>query len=190
MFNKIFSRKKIGPPLSKEELVERLKALAADETPKMRNMGAMCYSIAQPPAKQTLCDFCHCIIHYWGREDIIKAMVGDMKMLGYDVKVRIVCPHCAQKTEAELLAKRESQDEDNYKRIKDMWPNNIYHIFYIKVSPDIEYHRVIENDPDKYRTLLALLENRPMFSGNFGKLHYVDEEIEILEHMTGIKFDV
>ena len=48
----------MNKPLSKEELINRLKAIAADNTPRIENPGAMCYSPMVPSQEHFSCEIC------------------------------------------------------------------------------------------------------------------------------------
>lgn len=174
-------------PLSREELVERLRAIAADDTPREVSYGAMCYSPMSPVELHTPCEACGCDIKYMGYEyDAIMPIVAEMQSLGYDVKVSIVCESCAEKLTKELRSNADQGcDCDVYP-----WIGDINHVFYFRLSPDVEYHRAITNSYCQYKALLALLKNMPMYGGNYDESHYLADEIETLEYMTGIKFDV
>ena len=73
---------------------------------------------------------------------------------------------------------------------KDIWLSDINHIFFFKALGETEYHRAIANYKDSYRSLLALLQNKPMYYDSHDGNHYIDEEKDTLEFMTGIKFDI
>lgn len=177
-------------PLSKEELVARLKAMAADETPRERHPGAMCYSICMPPENHLKCDMCGKDIcyHSWNHETVIE-MVDKMKKLGYDVKVDTVCETCAKKLKVELYPDLKKPDDDGYDEFKDIHIFDINHIFYFRTSSDEQYHRAIAYHPYNYKPLLALMQNEHEFLDGHGANHFTDEEKESLEFMTGINFD-
>ena len=88
---------------TKEELIERLKAIAADDTPRVRHEGAMCYSMAAPPEKHQKCDSCSKDIcyHDCDRHESISKLVEEMVKLGYDVKVEKLCESCTEKLKKE-----------------------------------------------------------------------------------------
>ncbi len=178
-------------PLSKEELVARLKAMAADDAPKVRHMGAMCYSIIEPPEKHLICDMCGNIVRYhsWNHERVIE-IVDEMKKLGYDAKVETVCENCAQKLKDELYPDMKKPGDDGYDEFKDILIFDINHIFYFRTSPDEDYHRAIAYHPGEYKPLLSLMQNNSSYFSDQMRSKFVDEEIEALEFMTGIKFDV
>ena len=162
-------------PLSKEELVERLKALEADTTPKERSMGAMCYSPSLPELITAKCDLCHKKFQYsgWGSEiDRMKDIVKEMKDIGYDVRLEIACNDCAENNNEQLVR----TDDINY-------------IFYFRTDPSEDYHRAIANDYDSYKCLLAFLKNEREYAGHYDNTYFVDEKKETLTFMTGIKFD-
>ena len=168
--------------LSKEELVERLKAIAADETPRVESRGAMCYSPSIPKELHIKCQNCGCDITYDSFNDhrAIMACVNEISRLGYDAKLKTICNSCAETLKKELyLDKKE-----------DIWLDVINHVFCFRTSENEEYHRVIANDFYQYQALLTLLQNKPMYYGDYDESHYIADEIETLEFMTGIQFNV
>lgn len=178
-------------PLSKDELIARLKAMAADETPKERCRGAMCYSIMEPPEKHLICDMCgkDVAYHSWHHEKVIE-IVNEMKELGYDVKVETVCETCAEKLKAELYPNMKKPGDKGYDEFKDIYIFDINHIFFFRTSSDEDYHRAIAYHPSDYKPLLCLMQNKPKYFSSQMRSHFVDEEVETLEFMTGIKFDI
>lgn len=181
-------------PLNKEELVERLKAIAADETPRIDNPGAMCYSPIAPQTKHSKCNACGCDIHYYDFHDSedkpIKKLVKEIAQLGYDVKVSTFCKTCAEKLKKELYPNKKSESEDGFNWETDVRIDEINYVFYFRTSADMEYHRAIANSSYKFMALLTLFQNKPMYSGNYDESHYIADEVDTLEFMTGIKFNV
>ena len=172
-------------PLSKKELIERLKAIAADDSPREDEvMSAMCYCPAVPPMQKTKCDICGSEICYmgWG-DDKISDYVKGIASLGYDVKVETVCESCAKKLKEEIYPNMKPDDED------DIWITEINHLFFFRTSANEEYHRAIANDESQYRTLLAFLQNEKKYLGGFDTYIYLADEIDTIEFMTGIKID-
>lgn len=184
----------MNKPLSKEELIERLKAIAADETPRVDNPGAMCYSPIAPQTKHAKCSACGCDIQYYDYNDIedkpIKKLVKEIAHLGYDAKVSTICKTCAEKLKKELYPNMKSEDEDGFNWKTDFRIDEINFVFYFRTSKETEYHRTIANSAYKYMALLTLLENERMYSGYYDESHYIADEIDTLEYMTGIKFNV
>lgn len=178
--------------LSKEELLARLKAIASDDSPRVEKFGAMCYSQMSPPEKHLKCDVCGADTSYcdWNNHETILELVNDMAKLGYDVKVETVCESCAEKVKKEVYPDMKSPGDDNFDWDKDIWLSDINHIFYFKTTSDIEYHRAIANYKNPYKALLTLFQNKPMYYDSYDASHYIADEIETLEFMTGIKFDV
>lgn len=173
-------------PLSKEELVERLKAIADDDSPREDDgMIAMCYSPSMPPIQKTKCDICGSEICYmgWG-DDKISDYVKGIASLGYDVKVETVCESCAEKIKKEIYPNTKPDDVD------DIWLSEINHIFFFRTSADEEYHRAIANDESQYRTLLAFLQNEKKYYNEYHECNYLADEIDTIKFMTGIKLDV
>ena len=188
----IFKKENMGKkPLSKEELVARLKALAADNTPRVRHLGAMCYCVTDPPKKRFKCDLCgkNVIYQSWQHDDVVKT-VNEMKELGYDVKLDTVCKTCAEKLKDELYPDLKKPGDDGYDEFKDIHLFEINHIFYFRTSEDEDYHRAIAYHSYDYEELLCLMQNQREYFDGHMKNHFLDEEKENLEFMTGIKFEL
>jgi len=178
-------------PLSKEELVARLKAIASDDSPRVMNLGAMCYSQMAPPEMHFKCDVCGVDTSYrdWNNHETILELVSEMAKMGYDVRVETVCKSCAEKIKKEVYPNMKSPGHGDFDRHKDIWLLDINHIFYFRAIGDTEYHRAIANFNDSYRALLALLKDKRKYSDSRDKSHYIADEFDLLEFMTGIKFD-
>lgn len=178
-------------PLSKEELVARLKSMAADETPRVRHLGAMCYCIVDPPKKRFKCDMCgKSVIYQSWQHDKVVTSVNEMKELGYDVKLDTVCKSCAEKLKEELYPNLKKPGEEGYDEFNDIYIFEINHIFYFRTSEDENYHRAIAYHNYDYEELLCLMRNQREYFDRQMRNHYLDEEKENLEFMTGIKFDI
>ena len=169
-------------PLSREELIARLRAISADGTPREQHMGAMCYSIVMPE-RSALCDICKKEFTYyeWGVRKRIESDVRKMANLGYDVKVEIVCSSCAEALKAEL-----HPNEPDFPTVSI---RDINFLLSFRTSPDEEYHRAIANIVDYYSSLLSLLKNSPMYFNRFDRNYYIADEKDVLRFMTGIDFD-
>ncbi len=189
VLNHIF---KVNKPLSKEELVARLKVIASDDTPRIRNFGAMCYVRGSAPEKHVNCDVCNNDTEYsdFNTHDTILEMVRKMRILGYDVKVQTVCENCAETLYKEANSDSKVKLDDDFVFSKDIYFDEINHIFYFRASGDTDYHRVVTNNAYKYQSLLTLLQNKAKYDDDYDYSHYIAEEKEILELMTGIKFDI
>ena len=179
-------------PLSKEELVARLRAIAADETPREEHFGAMCYSQMAPPRKKATCDLCKKEFTYsgWDEGKRIKSVVREMKKLGYDVKVETVCRSCAEALKTELHPKEPDYwTAYNEGKKYHVSVREINFLFSFRTSPDVEYHRAIANNEDYYASLLSLLKNSPMYFDSYDRNYYIADEKDVLQFMTGIDFN-
>ena len=178
-------------PLSKEELITRLKAIASDKTPRKEHRGAMCYSMSFPPERHFKCDTCGCDICFCddSSHERILRVVKEMNILGYDAKVEAVCYACAEKVKKELYPTMKLNGEKGFDGDKDIFIQNLNYIFYFRFPNDAEYHRAIANGTGQYTALLTLMENKRMYIDGFGRSSYIADEIDTLEFMTGIKFD-
>ena len=178
-------------PLTKEELVERLKAIATDDTPRIEHPGAMCYCPLLPTYKHTKCDDCGCDIIYDEFDDTrIKKTVQEIAQLGYDVKLTTLCKACAEKLKNELFPNMKSRGEEDYDWKNDVYIEKTNYVFYFRTTADVEYHRAISNNIYQYKALLTLMHNEPMYGGIYDESHYLADETDTLEYMTGIKFGV
>lgn len=184
-------------PLSKEELIARLKAIANDETPREVSNGAMCYCPRSlyEEEKHIKCDICGSdtvyTVYFTGdRHKSILAQVKRIADLGYDVKVESICESCAEKLKNELYPNSKSCGDEGFDWEKDICLCGVNHVFYFRSSDEEEYHRAIADNIYKYEALLTLLENKPMYYDNYDNNYYIADEIDTLEFMTGIKFDI
>ena len=176
--------------LSKEELIVRLKEISADKPEVVLMMHAMCYDIdlTNFKPKHTNCEKCDADIEYGDMFDdrericeIVKKIVG----LGYDAKVEVCCEKCAEKLVEEVHPKDKIQnDEDKYYYI-----SSINYLFSFRLKDDDKYHMCIANDVEKYKLLLALLENKSYYDDSNDSIHYIADEKNLLKYMTGINFD-
>ena len=159
----------------REELVQRLKAMAEEEVlpPEERPMGAMCYRPAAPNTIYTFtCPRCGRIIKefdYKSRGDLhrIASMVEEMKQLGYDVKTERVCSVCSGRS--------------------GRHPLKVDTLFYFRYKGMEAYHVAIANYPSNYKVVLSFLRSENAYYGDRDDLKYVSEQRDIIEEMLGIK---
>jgi hypothetical protein len=100
-----------------------------------------------------------------------------------------MCSSCAEKVKKELYPTMKSYGEEGFDRNKDIYIFDINHIFYFRFPNATECHRAIANREYQYEALLTLMRNERMYLNDFGRSHYIADEIDTLEFMTGIKFD-
>lgn len=170
--------------LTKEDLIKRLKVIAADETPRSYNMGAMCYSIVFPPPELIKCDKCGKeieIANIYNHEDMMKNQ-GRIRSRGYGANIQCLCGICADKFFEEN--KPELTPKKRQKYILYEGPN---YVFSFRISNDMPYHSIIIDYEDSFDCLLAFLDNESKYSGSYGKTYYVADNIKMLARMTGIK---
>lgn len=166
--------------LSKEELIEQLKALSEAETPESIHMGAMCYSPAPPPLRKVKCESCGQIIdvYDWMRSlNGIKKSVESIKALGYDAKLDHICANCINKLGL--------KDEDG----DPFMEGSLYYVFYFKTKDQAEYHITKCSDEDAYKAVLAFLKNKPTYTDYYDATHLIKDELDVIEKMTGIKIE-
>ena len=163
--------------LSKEELIEQLKALSESETPESVHMGAMCYSPAPPQTHEVKCESCGKIVegYDWerSRTGIIKT-VEEIRKLGYGAKVETVCAACA----AKLGVKKEDGNA--------LVEGRLYNVFYFKTKVDEHYHVAESSDEDEYEAVLAYLKKEPTYADYYGATRQVKDELNVIKRMTGI----
>ena len=163
------------PNAEREELIQRLKAMAEEEVlpRKQRPMGAMCYSPAAPNKTYTFtCPRCGRIIKeldYKSRSNLLKiaSMVNEMKQLGYDVKIERVCSICSGSS--------------------GKHPLEVDTLFYFRFKGMEAYHVVVANNLQAYKIALAFLRSENAYYGDRDELEYVSEHRDVIEEMLGIK---
>lgn len=159
--------------LTKEELVEQLKAIANDETEVTLRMGAMCYSPMDPLKKDVKCDSCGKVIYnYLLSEWIsIKKNVNKIKELGYDAKVECLCHDCVKKLGIPYEKGNISYEFPNF-------------VFYFKAKEQTDYHIVVSNVEYDYEVLTAFLNNEKVLDDTL-----VKNELHRIKRMTGLSID-
>lgn len=96
--------------LNREELIEQLKELAAQELPTYlaNHIGAMCYAPSMIDSFSTICQHCHRPLTYQAfhsDEEMFNSIIKEIKDLGYDASLEVICGSCAleAKEEAEFF---------------------------------------------------------------------------------------
>ena len=163
--------------LSKEELIERLKNLPSS-IDRPLDRGAMCYSIMGPQPYTSTCESCGKQVERVGYDSVnnhIKAIVNEMKALGYDVKVELLCSECASKHIA----------FDVHKILKE----STYNVFFFKPKDQEKYHVAMSDSTIDYKIVLAFLNNKPTYVGSCGCEYMVREKMDVIKRMTGISVE-
>ncbi len=163
------------PNAEREELIQRLKAMAEEEVlpPRQRPMGAMCYRPAAPDTIYTFtCPRCGRIIEeldYKSRGELnkIASMVEEMKQLGYDVKTERVCSVCSGRS--------------------GRHPLDVDTLFYFRYKGMEAYHVAVANRSWIYKVVLSFLRSENAYYGDRDNLKYVSEQRDVIEEMLGIK---
>ena len=177
--------------LSRNELVERLKAISQEEVPEERSMGAMCYCPAYRPIQIPLkkivwCNKCHrpflCDRDECEINKRIKKLVRKMVRMGYDAKVKSICKNCCNVLKEELYP-----GNDEVISIISLGERN--HVFYFRTNRDEPYHCAISNREIYYKAVLAFLQGKSSYLNNYDYEKFLTEEIHVLEYMTGLKLD-
>ena len=163
------------PNAEREELIQRLKAMAEEEVlpPGQRPWGAMCYSPVAPNMTYTFtCPRCGRIVKeldYDSRYELhkIASMVKEMKQLEYDVKIERVCSICSGSS--------------------GKHPLEVDTLFYFRFKGMEAYHVVVANNLQAYKIALAFLRSENAYYGDRDELEYVSEHRDVIEEMLGIK---
>ena len=167
--------------LSKEELIEQLKALANQEVDQPMHMGAMCYSPAMPERHTVKCESCGKEIEEFGwrqaNVNLIKKKINEIKRLGYDAKVENICSECAVKLGV--------TDEDG----EPLSEYSLHFIFYFKTKDQEEYHLAASNSEDDYNAVIAFLKNEPTYTDYYDATRLIKDELDLIKYMTGISID-
>lgn len=181
-------------PLSRKELIERLKSIAEEDIPREKIMGAKCYMPVFKPQRLFfyVCDCCRRFADF-ERSDYEQNVISDVnsiKALGYDVKIEVFCKDCAEKfAKQNNLTVKWSWEADDFDLKKDVYFEHLNFVFYFKLPEDNDYHCVLNNRYYHYKLLLAFLKNENgLFLRRYGE-HYLADEIDVIEFMTGLKLN-
>ena len=154
----------------REELVQRLKAMAEEEVlpPGQRPMGAMCYcphykthTFTCPRCGRKALDDSSADFH------AITSMIEEMKQLGYDVKTERVCSVCSGRS--------------------GRHPLDVDTLFYFRYKGMEAYHVAVANRSWIYKVVLSFLRSENAYYGDRDNLKYVSEQRDVIEEMLGIK---
>jgi hypothetical protein len=165
----------------KKGLIEKLKSLLGlDQKPEY--MGAMCYETHMPLWAIMKCDLCGTEKEYdqflMTEDEEILLIVEKIRELGYDAKVMRACSTCADKLGFKY--------SDGTQLIDTV----MYCIFYFKDKGKKEYHITRSESPDDYRAVLAYLKNEESFVDHNDAIHWVADNKEEIERMTGIVVNI
>ena len=170
------------PNAEREELIQRLKAMAEEEVlPQVQKEhrsgivqkllssmgveGAMCYDPVGPDITYTFtCPRCGRIVKeldYYSRYELhkIASLVKKMKQLGYDVKTERVCSICSGRS--------------------GKHPLDVDILFYFRFKGMETYHVAVANHSRAYKVVLDFLRSKNSY--------YVSEYKDVIERMLGIK---
>ena len=170
------------PNAEREELIQRLKAMAEEEVlpqeqkehrsgivqkllSSMEVGSAMCYEPAAPDMTYTFtCPRCGRIVKeldYDSRYELhkIASLVKKMKQLGYDVKTERVCSICSGRS--------------------GKHPLYVDTLFYFRFKGMEAYHVIVANHSQDYEVVLDFLRSKNSY--------YISEHKDIIEKMLGIK---
>ena len=174
--------------LSRNELVERLKAISQEEVPEERSLGAMCYCIKFTEITLA-CDNCGTkITEVEHGEKAVQDKVKRMSALGYDVKVEHLCTECCNKVKEQLYPGTDEWLEIDEEKKIYIEVHHSNRLFYFRTDSTQPYHIALANPIYYYDPVLAFLEGKSSYSYH-GRQHFLTEEIHLLEYMTGLKID-
>ena len=174
--------------LNREELIEQLKELAAQELPTYlaNHMGAMCYEPSMIDSFSTICQHCHRPLTYQAfhsDEEMFNSIIKEIKDLGYDAAREVICGSCA------LEAKEEAEFFDlPFTSEDDICEENAYHLFCFKTKSDKDYHQAITDMESlyDYQAVLAFLKGESYFEDSYDRYHSIMDEQDTIKRMTGI----
>ena len=160
--------------LTREELNERLSALAEipDETPTVP--GATCYigTIGEPEYTPLPCNTCseNAQMTEWQINSLedIQATVNEIIKEGFDVKLDVIiaCKKCA------------AEDNARYQTI-----------FGIRFIDDADYHMVETINVFNYKILLAFLQEKTAYTDSYNDSYQLCYYLNVIEEMTGLKHE-
>lgn len=192
-------------PLSKEELIEQLRAIANKEV-IIPDYGMKALVNFRDDIIARSCDYCgneHKIWNFAGNYTHIIEIVESIKSLGYDADLEFVCTNCAIKlglvdkfsiysdycnSSYGKLHKVSSIDEYLSKY------NTLRLLFKFKARGQEKWYLAISNDDDDYKAVIAFLKNEPTYETySFSKHEFcliaVKDKLDIIKRMTGISIE-
>lgn len=147
--------------VEREELIQRLKAMAEEVVPPDTNLIMTCYYPISETHKFT-CPRCGRIAldhNIRGNLHAIISMVEEMKQLGYDAKIERVCSICSGNS--------------------GMHPLDVDTLFYFRFKGMGTYHVTVANHSPAYKVVLDFLRSKNPY--------YDSKYKDIIEDMLGIK---
>ena len=168
------------------QLQERLNEIANEEYKGYLSPGAMCYAVAVGKVEEHNCPICNKKIfikdHSFNTLKNISKYVANIRSIGYDAK--IICKH-DNNTNNQL-------QNDNYDKLKQQdikTETQTTITFKIRFSQKDKYHIVHSNIESDYSTLLAFLSGSDVCPGKNGSTISLHDNIEVIEKMTGLKYE-
>ncbi len=184
-------------PLTKEELIARLKAIPADteRVEKKEEIVAMCYSVFPRYIERHVnCEICGADIEYsvleWDKDSkakYIRKVVKQISQLGYEASVQLCCEKCARQFIDTYQANEKPKCVAEFDLLSVTHCNKINFLFSFKTKDSDTYRKCIANDSSQYDLLYRFLCNKAGFDDVLALL-FPDAK-DILRYMTGIKFD-
>lgn len=177
---------------TREELSERLKELANDETRIPIHRGAMCYEPAMPCLQKTRCSHCgkrFKFYDYDGFDSYENYLLEQIRGLGYDAYIESWCPSCAAKEG--LISGEEAEETLNEVRMADeerYVPDYVGRcvMFFFRLKGEEKYHRALLRDHNDLKALCAFLRQEKSYEGDFGRTVPLRDRIDMIQELTGI----
>ena len=198
-------------PLSKEELVKQLRAIAKKKV-IIRDNGMKALVNFRADIITESCDYCgneYRVSDFAGTHTRKIEIVENIKSLGYDADLEFVCTNCAIKrglidlmneiysdycnseygnSEYGKLHKISSIDE-----FLSKYYGGLYPLIKFKARGQDEWHLAIAADDD-YKAVIAFLKNEPTyetydFSEHKFCLIALKNKLDIIKRMTGISIE-
>ena len=116
-------------------------------------------------------------------EEKYKSIIREIKDLGYDISLEIICGSCA------LKAKEEAEFFDlPFTSENDIYEERTYYLFSFKTKSDKDYHQAITEMEsfDEYQAVLAFLKGDAYFKDSYDRYHSIMDEQDTIKRMTGI----
>ena len=120
---------------------------------------------------------------YHSDEEMFNSIIKEIKDLGYDASLEVICGSCAleAKEEAEFFDLPLTSEDDIYEE-------GTYHLFCFKAKSDKDYHQAITDIEsfDDYQAVLAFLKGDAYFKDCYDRYHSIMDEQDTIKRMTGI----
>ena len=158
--------------LTREELTERLRAIADEEVEKPEFHGAMCYEPMVPQPAMIKCDICGCNIEVdtiqKNINSYLKHTATAIRKLNYDAKIDCFCSKCFSVVKLNTNKKTP------------------YYVFFFKAKGDLTYHKALITDSNDLEIILSFLRNKNKYKVDSYNEGLIKDNLDVIERMTGI----